>query len=55
MWIEKWYEYTNKRICRYWLQKETCRDCLFEVLCDYEDMKAKNDWKKIKERFINNK
>lgn len=36
------YEYKNLRICKKWLQIETsCRKCLFEVLCHYEDMKEK--------------
>lgn len=39
----KWYEYANKRICKYWLQRETCRQCLFEILCDLE-------WKKDLQR-----
>jgi hypothetical protein len=30
------YEYKNKRICEKWLQIESCRKCLFEVLCNYE-------------------
>lgn len=24
-------------ICRYWLQIESCRKCLFDALCSYED------------------
>ena len=33
----KWYEYADKRICKYWLQKEDCRKCLFDNLCTPED------------------
>jgi len=35
------YEYKNLRICKHNLQIESCRKCLFEVLCHYEDMKEK--------------
>ena len=34
-----WYEHDDKRICKYWLQREICRDCLFECLCTPEDKK----------------
>ena len=34
------YEYRDKRVCEYWLQIESCRKCLFEVLCNYK----KNGW-----------
>ena len=27
------YEYKHLRICKYGLQRESCRKCLFEVLC----------------------
>ena len=30
------YEYADKRICEYWLQIESCRQCLFETLCRLE-------------------
>lgn len=30
----EWYEYSHLRICNMWLQKESCRQCLFEVLCN---------------------
>ncbi len=30
------YEHSDKRICEYWLQRESCRQCLFEVLCNLE-------------------
>ncbi len=36
---EKWYEHSDKRICKYWLQREICRDCLFDNLCSPEDKK----------------
>lgn len=35
------YEYKNLRICKHNLQISSCRKCLFEVLCHYEDMKEK--------------
>ena len=28
------YEHSNKRICQYWLQIESCRQCLFDALCN---------------------
>ena len=36
---------SQKKVCRRRLERNTgsCRDCLFEVLCHYEDMKAKNE------------
>lgn len=36
---EKWYEHDGKRICKYRLQRENCRGCLFECLCTPEDKK----------------
>ena len=42
------YEYKHLRICEKWLQRESCRKCLMEVLCHYEHMinekKRKIDW-----------
>ena len=35
---ENEYEYKHLRICEKWLQIESCRKCLFEVLCHYEKM-----------------
>ena len=35
----KGYEYSDKRICKHNIQRETCRECLFEVLCNLEDKK----------------
>ena len=29
----EWYEYAHLRICKHWLQRETCHDCLFENWC----------------------
>ena len=28
-----WYEFAHLRICKYWIQRESCRRCLFETLC----------------------
>ena len=39
------YEYKHLRICEKWLQIESCRKCLFEVLCHYEKMKKENEKK----------
>ena len=33
------YEYKHLRVCEKGLQIESCRRCLFEVLCNYEKMK----------------
>ena len=47
------YEYKDLRICEKGLQIESCRKCLFETLCHYENIKnelQKNDswnWEKI--------
>ena len=30
---KKWYEYEHLRVCKYNIQREHCRWCLFEVLC----------------------
>ena len=38
-----WYEYKHLRICRHWIQRESCRKCLFEVLCHLEEQQ----WKAI--------
>ena len=40
---ENWYEYKNLRICEKWLQIESCRKCLFELLCHYQ---KQNEWRK---------
>lgn len=39
------YEYKHLRICEKNLQRESCRKCLFEVLCNYEKMKKENEKK----------
>lgn len=36
------YEYKNLRVCEKWLQIESCRKCLFELLCHYQDNNDKN-------------
>lgn len=38
----EWYEYADKRICKYGLQRESCRQCLFEVLCNLENNKKQD-------------
>lgn len=38
---EKGYEYENLRICKHNIQRETCRNCLFDVLCNLEEQKWK--------------
>lgn len=42
------YEYKNLRICEKGLQIESCRKCLFEVLCNYQKNLIKNSeqWQK---------
>jgi len=41
----KWYEHSDKRICKYWIQREDCRKCLFDNLCTPEDKaQDKNKW-----------
>ena len=47
--IKNEYEYKHLRICEKWLQIESCRKCLFELLCHYEHMIDENkrrnqDW-----------
>ena len=36
-------EKRNNWVCRYWLQIDNCRRCLFDALCLYLDNKDKND------------
>ena len=36
------YEYKHLRICDKWLQIESCRKCLFELLCHYQRMNDEN-------------
>jgi hypothetical protein len=44
------YEYKHLRICEKWLQIESCRKCLLEILCNYEKIKnelqrnSQGDW-----------
>lgn len=45
---ENEYEYKHIRICEKWLQIESCRKCLFEVLCHYEKMVLENNVNNVK-------
>lgn len=36
---KKWYEHSDLKICKYWLQIQSCRKCLFENLCNLENNK----------------
>lgn len=49
------YEDKELKICRYNIQRKSCRECLFDVLCNYEDNRDRDEGKEVKERFINNK
>ncbi len=44
------YEYKHLRICKHNIQRESCRSCLFEVLCrlEWNDI---HDQKKISENW----
>lgn len=53
--MENIKEKKEKKICRRNIQIDSCRGCLFEVLCNYEDNRDRNEGKEVKERFINNK
>lgn len=33
------YEYKDLRVCEKGIQIKSCRECLFEVLCNYEKQK----------------
>lgn len=33
------YEYSGKRVCEYGLQIESCRQCLFDTLCNLKKKK----------------
>ena len=35
--MEELKENKEKRICKYGLQIESCRQCLFDALCQFED------------------
>lgn len=48
------YEYKDLRVCEKWLQIESCRKCLFEVLCHYEKMKKDLDPKNNEDENTNN-
>jgi len=37
--MEKIEKQKETRICEKWIQIESCRKCLFEILCNYEKMK----------------
>ena len=53
--MENIKERVEKKICRNGIQRESCRQCLFDALCNYEDNRDRNEGKEVKERFINNK
>lgn len=41
----KWYDHEDLRICKFWLQKERCSNCLFDAICSPEDKKQdQNKW-----------
>lgn len=42
------YEYKHLRICRHGLQRESCRKCLFEVLCHLEEQKHLTSYNQTK-------
>jgi len=46
------YEFQHLRICEKWLQRESCRKCLFEILCNYEKMKKSLNDKQEKHENI---
>lgn len=52
---ENWYEYKNLRICEKGLQIESCRKCLFEVLCHYQKIQWVKNEKSEKELNISTK
>ena len=35
-------EKVQYKLCKEWLFIQNCRDCLFETLCRYKEMKEKN-------------
>ena len=39
--MENIREETKKRICKYGLQIESCRECLFDALCQLENNNAR--------------
>lgn len=51
------YEYKHLRICEKWLQIESCRKCLFEILCNYQKQNGLQqnawwDWEESQETEI---
>lgn len=40
--MEKENNIESKRICKYGLQIESCRQCLFETLCAFEERQKLN-------------
>ena len=42
-------------ICRYWLQIKSCRECLFDALCSYQDQNDENKRKNLWENGRDNK
>lgn len=43
--MEKKESRDKNNVCRYWLQIKSCRQCLFDVLCSYQDNKNARKWK----------
>lgn len=37
----EWYEYKHLRVCKHNIQRESCRKCLFENLCWFEERQEK--------------
>ena len=52
--VKWWYEHADKRVCKFWIQKEDCRKCLFDSLCTPEDkVQDKNKWtSKNKNQYV---
>ncbi len=36
-------EKVQYKLCKEWLLIQSCRDCLFETLCRYKDIKEENE------------
>lgn len=47
--MEEIKEKSDKRICKYWLQIEHCRNCLFDALCQ---MEANNERIQLEQRRL---
>lgn len=44
--MEKRESRDENNVCRYGLQIESCRQCLFDALCSYQDNNDKNkNWR----------